>query len=71
MTEFEDGIIHQGSFIVVIDANTGEIKLKNFTTSHSLGNTMKLASDGRFCGMDLGDNFPRGIHHWVFDHKKF
>lgn len=70
MTEFEDGSMHQASFIVAIDANTGEIKLKNYTTSHSLGNTMKLTSNGRICGIDLGDNFPRGIHYWVFDQKK-
>lgn len=22
--------------------------------------------DGGFIGYDLGDNYPRGVHHWIF-----
>ena len=36
-------------------------------SSHSLGNSVILGPDGDFVGMDLGDNYPRGVfasHTW-------
>ena len=30
---------------------------------------MKVSSDGKFTGCDLGDNYPRGILFWTFDDK--
>lgn len=39
--------------------------------SHSFGNTLMRKNDGRFCGIDQGDNCPRGINFWIFDDKKF
>jgi hypothetical protein len=29
-----------------------------------MGNALQLTSNGRFTGMDIGDNYPRGINFW-------
>ena len=34
------------------------------TSGHSFGNGLKYTSDGRFTGLDIGDNYPRGINFW-------
>jgi hypothetical protein len=40
------------------------------TSGHSFGNSLKLTSDNKFTGMDLGDNYPRGINFWAFTKKQ-
>ena len=29
-----------------------------------MGNALQFTSNGRFTGMDIGDNYPRGINFW-------
>lgn len=68
MTVANDGLNHQGAIAVVLDGATLNV-VKNLgqTSGHSFSNSLMVASDGTFLGMDLGDNFPRGIHVWRFD----
>jgi hypothetical protein len=69
MTQGSDGLNHQGAFAAVFDAKTLKI-IKSYgqTSGHSFSNSLIANKrDGGFIGMDLGDNYPRGIHHWVFD----
>lgn len=58
-----DGLNHQGGIAVVFDANNLEV-IKNFgqTSGHSFDNYLTHNSNGEFVGIDLGDNYPRGIH---------
>ncbi len=32
------------------------------TSSHSKGNIMTVNAKGEFVALDLGDNYPRGVH---------
>merc|ERR1719203_2623426 len=63
MTTASDGLNHQGAIAFVLDAATLDV-LRNHgqTSGHSFGNSLLLTSDGDFLSMDLGDNYPRGIH---------
>jgi len=58
-----DGLNHQGGIAVVFDANNLTL-IKNFgqTSGHSFDNYLTYSSKGEFIGIDLGDNYPRGIH---------
>lgn len=58
-----DGLNHQGGIAVVFDANTLEV-IRNVgqTSSHSFDNYLTTNSQGEFLALDLGDNYPRGIH---------
>lgn len=70
MTQSDDGLNHQGCFLVIVDTDTLKISKKHGqTSSHSFANSVIVRSDGRFSGMDLGDNYPRGINCWNFDDK--
>jgi hypothetical protein len=40
------------------------------TSRHSFGNSLKLTTNKKFTGMDLGDNYPRGINFWSFTKKE-
>lgn len=55
--------IHFGAIALVFDANTLSL-LKNLdqTSGHSWGNILLDNTRGDFVGLDLGDNYPRGIH---------
>ena len=37
------------------------------TSGHSFENQLTTSSEGEFIGLDLGDNFPRGIHLHKFN----
>ncbi|MCI5144543.1 MAG: hypothetical protein D3923_03230 [Candidatus Electrothrix sp. AR3] len=54
---------HQGAIAVVFDADTLEL-VKNLgqTSGHSFGNMLLENPSGNFVGIDLGDNYPRGVH---------
>jgi len=53
---------HQGAWRSLINASTLDVLGAGAqTTSHNLGNTVNVASDGSFLSMQLCDNFPRGI----------
>jgi len=66
-----DGLNHQGGIAVVFDANSLKV-LKNFgqTSGHSFDNYLTHNSKGEFMGIDLGDNYPRGIHLHKFTDTK-
>lgn len=62
---------HQGAIAWVFDTGTLEtIKRQGQTSSHSFDNILGVDSCGRFLGMDLGDNYPRGLHLHRFDGEK-
>ena len=37
------------------------------TSGHSFAHSTIPRSAGGFMGIDLGDNYPRAIYHWIFD----
>lgn len=62
MHRSSDGLNHQGGIAAVIDAET-------LTMDHNLGQTsghsfenVLVAADDAFHLIDLGDNYPRGVH---------
>lgn len=57
---------HQGGILFELDQETLEMQYSSWSSSHSFANTLTVDSTGAFLGMDLGDNFPRGIHMWRF-----
>ena len=58
-----DGLNHQGAIAVLLDANQLTVR-KNLgqTSGHSMENVLSVGSDGRFVAVDVGDNYPRGVH---------
>lgn len=63
-----DGLNHQGAIAVVLDATTlAVVKNLGQTSGHSFGNFLTTDSAGKFLGIDLGDNYPRGVHLHRFD----
>jgi len=67
MTQAGDGLNHQGAAAYIFDAETLDLASTAYgqTSSHSFANSMVLVNN-TFIGMDLGDNYPRGIHIWGF-----
>jgi len=66
MTRASDGLNHQGGIAFILDASTLEM-IHNYgqTSGHSFANSLQVsAKDGWYLGMDLGDNYPRGINLW-------
>ena len=43
-----------------------EKHIQGQTSGHSFGDCLTITEDGKFTGMDLGDNYPRGINFWAF-----
>lgn len=65
MLRGNDGLNHQGCIAVIMDAVTLDVIVNRGQTSgHSWNNFIdvdhSIASD--FLAVDLGDNFPRGVH---------
>jgi len=60
---------HQGAKAATFDADTFEtLRVHGQTSGHSFANRLGVSNDGSmFVGVDLGDNFPRGIHLHQFD----
>jgi hypothetical protein len=67
-TKASDGLNHQGGSAFIFDAETLELASTPYgqTSGHSFANSLVLAANSTFLGMDLGDNYPRGIHVWGF-----
>lgn len=67
-TRGRDGLNHQGASAFVLDPDTLNVASTPYkqTSGHSFANSLILASDNTFLGMDLGDNYPRGINVWGF-----
>lgn len=63
-----DGLVHQSGGGFVFDAATLTLK-KNLgqTSGHSFGNVLSVARNWAFVGIDLGDNYPRGVNLHSFD----
>jgi len=63
-----DGFNHQGGDAIVLDSGTLALK-KNWgqITGHSFTNFIDSTTAGDFIAVDLGDNYPRGIHLHQFD----
>ncbi len=65
-----DGLNHQGGTACIYNANDlSVVKLIGQTSSHSFDNILSQNSDNQFLCVDLGDNYPRGIHLHKFDDK--
>jgi len=65
-----DGLNHQGGIAVIFD--TRSLKLvRNLgqTSGHSFENVLTVNAAGEFVGIDLGDNYPRGVHLHKFTSK--
>lgn len=63
MYRSRDGLTHQAAIAVSFSAKTLEVLRRLGTTSsHSKGNILAVNNKGEFIGVDLGDNYPRGIH---------
>ncbi len=58
-----DGLNHQGAIAVVLDARTLRV-VRNLgqTSGHSFDNDVNVDASGDFLALDLGDNYPRGVH---------
>jgi hypothetical protein len=71
MNKSADGLNHQGGIAMLFDATKMSL-VKNYgqTSGHSFDNFITSNAKGEFIGMDLGDNFPRGIHLHKFDNSE-
>ena len=58
---------HQGGILVVLDGKDMSI-VRNWgqVMSHEFGNSLHVAEDGTFLGVDIGDFAPRGIQLFDF-----
>lgn len=63
MLQGRDGLNHQGAIGVVFNSTTLAIE-RNWgqTSGHSIESFLTANDEGEFLGIDLGDNYPRGIH---------
>ena len=63
MTVAYDGLNHQGGIFTTFDPDTLEIDHDSCweTASHSMGNALQITNNGMITGMEIGDNFPRGM----------
>lgn len=58
-----DGLNHQGGIAVEFDPQTLAVTRNHGQTSgHSFDNVLTTGAPGELLGLDLGDNYPRGIH---------
>ncbi len=63
-----DGLNHQGGISLVLDAgNLGLLKYHGQTSGHSFDSMVVAGPDATFAGIDLGDNYPRGVNLHRFD----
>lgn len=63
MHRSSDNLNHQGGVAAVFDAQSLAL-LRNHgqTSGHSFDNVLTRDAQGNFLGIDLGDNYPRGIN---------
>ncbi len=66
-----DGLNHQGAIAVVFDATTLSV-VRNLgqTSGHSFESVLTVNKAGEFLGIDLGDNYPRGVNLHKFTSKR-
>lgn len=72
-----DGLRHQAAIAATFPGDLSDVKLLGHTSSHSFGNILIPAQAGptgaatELIGVDLGDNYPRGVHlHRITQGKK-
>jgi len=71
MHKSSDGLNHQGAISLVFDAeNITQLKNHGQTSGHSFESLLTHNSQGEFLGIDLGDNYPRGINLHTFTANK-
>lgn len=71
MLRSADGLNHQGGIALVLDAASLKlVKNHGQTSGHSFENVLTVDSRGNFAGIDLGDNYPRGVNMHIFDPSK-
>lgn len=72
MHKTADQLNHHGAIAVVFDANTLALSVNHEQTSgHSFeGSILTSSSSGQFVGVDVGDNYPRGVNLHKFDRMK-
>ncbi len=71
MHKSSDGLNHQGAISAIFDANTLRlVRNQGQTSGHSFENVLTVNKAGKFVGIDLGDNYPRGVHLHKFDAKR-
>lgn len=64
----EDGFQHQDGVALVFSADDlSLVKKLGMTSGHSWGNHLIVNGEGDFLGVDLGDDFPRGVNLSTFD----
>lgn len=58
-----DGLRHQGAIAVTYAAkDLAQLRHMGQTSGHSMANYMTVSESGTFLALDLGDNYPRGVH---------
>jgi hypothetical protein len=57
-----DGLRHQGAIAVTFPPDLSRFQNHGQTSGHSFGNLLTLTKRDEFLGLDLGDNYPRGVH---------
>ncbi len=63
MHRSNDGLRHQGAIAVTFSAKDLSVLSRlGQTSGHSMANHLALNDKGAFLGLDLGDNYPRGVH---------
>ncbi len=62
MHRSQDGLQHQSAIAASFGPDLSGFQVIGPTSSHSFGNLLTVNSTGEFIGLDLGDNFPRGLH---------
>ncbi len=66
-----DGLRHQGAIALTFSAKDLELTHHHGQTSgHSMANFLTVNKKGNFVALDLGDNYPRGVHLHEFDKAK-
>lgn len=60
-----DGLRHQGAIAVTFGLDLSKPQNLGQTSGHSFGNLVTVDDKSGFVGLDLGDNYPRGVdlHH--------
>ena len=63
MHRSSDGLRHQGAIAVTFSAkDLSQFSHLGQTSGHSMANFLTVSAKGSFLGLDLGDNYPRGVH---------
>lgn len=63
-----DGLRHQGAIALTFSAkDLSLVRHHGQTSGHSMANFLTVNKKGNFVALDLGDNYPRGVHLHEFD----